>query len=283
MNKNSTMKRLTLILLSVTLTISIASCGSLHKAVNDTTKAAQTTNENTNSRLDAIAGTFGSWETLQGGGSVSIGGAKSFSSSMQVRMIRNKAIYISLRPVLGIEVGKLIITNDSILVIDKLHHQYISEKVSLITNGIPATVNTVQDIFLGRAFIIGEGTFNKGAEKNVTMRDIDGTYSVEPKKQYSGFSYAFQFDSENRIKALDVTPSGSNSSTYAVNYSDVETTQAGNIAGTVNISTEFKGKPFTFNLQYSSLNWGEQVNIDTRIPSGYRRIPGKELLSITEK
>jgi hypothetical protein len=115
------------------------------------------------------------------------------------------------------------------------------------------------------------------------MRDIDGTYSVEPKKQYSGFSYAFQFDSENRIKALDVTPSGSNSSTYAVNYSDVETTQAGNIAGTVNISTEFKGKPFTFNLQYSSLNWGEQVNIDTRIPSGYRRIPGKELLSITEK
>ena len=98
---------------------------------------------------------------MQTGGNIKLSAGSSFSSAIQVRMVRDQAIYISLRPMLGIEVGRLLITADSLYAVDKVHKRYIAEKVSMLTSGIPVTVSEVQDMFLGRPFIIGKGTLSE--------------------------------------------------------------------------------------------------------------------------
>ena len=129
-----------------------SSCGTIKKA-NATTPTGQTTTTTTmtdTELCDAVLATLGDWQTMQTSGNITLNASSSFSSAIQMRMVHNQAIYISLRPVLGIEVGKLIITADSLYAVDKVHKRYIAEKVSILTSGIPVTVSEVQDMFLGR-------------------------------------------------------------------------------------------------------------------------------------
>ena len=124
--------------------MAMTACGTVKKAAsqpNPTTPTTPTTTV-TSDPCDAVIATLGNWQTMQTGGNITLNAGSSFSSSVQVRMVRDEAIYISLRPVLGIEVGKLLITGDSLYAVDKVHKRYIAEKVSLLTSGIPVTVAT---------------------------------------------------------------------------------------------------------------------------------------------
>lgn len=271
--------------LAATMGVALAACGSQRAAVDTVGIATQQTpaaNEpNVTERLNAIAEATANWSTLSAGGTIGIGGAKSFSSKMQMRMERGKSIYISLRPLLGIEVGRLVVVGDSVIVIDKLHKRYIAANASLLTNGVPVDVTTLQDIFLGRPFVLGEGTFAKRLVSKVKMTRVDGSMVMEPRKQYAGFTYSFTFDTDNQMTSANVTPSGSKTATYSVKYADVKTsTPAGNVAGSVSAATKVKGQPFELYIDYGGMSWNEGVKIDTKVPGGYTRVDSKQLLNM---
>ncbi|MDO4970973.1 MAG: DUF4292 domain-containing protein [Bacteroidales bacterium] len=282
------MKKAKYILSMLALAGMLASCGAHKAAVNDTPKYTLTDTakkaESTPqvSHVTKIANSFGAWTTLRAGGSVSIGGTQSLSSSMQIRMERGKSIYISVRPMGIMEVGRLIITGDTLLVIDKLHKRYILEDAKLLTAGIPINVSTLQDIFLGRAFILGKGTFNSGMSSMVTFANVDGSYMIRPKEQYKGFEYDFKFDKNYHIKSLEVIPATSTNkvTTYSVDYSDVKTSLAGQIATKVKVATQINRSSVSLALEYSGYTWNEEVTIDTKIPENYTRVSGSSLLGM---
>lgn len=271
----------------VAVAITASSCGSSKKVVNDVVPqndnapavAVQSQSAQGPSRLARIVSKQGGWTTMQAGGSVSIGGARSFSSSMQIRMVRDRAILISLRPILGIEAGRLIITGDTIIVIDKLHKQYIQENVSLITNGIPATVSTVQDLFLGRAFLLGGGDLRSNLSQ-LSLTEQDGLAELVPIEQPREFSYSFTYGTNDKILSVNVVPSGKTAKIYKADYTDVRTTLAGNVAGNVSVSTELRGTRFTLELDYDEMRWNQPFDIDATIPAGYKKISGKNLLNM---
>ncbi|MDO4511032.1 MAG: DUF4292 domain-containing protein [Bacteroidales bacterium] len=264
----------------------MTSCGSQKAAVADTAKVSTASVEapatQQVSHVAKIANSFGAWTTLKAGGSVSIGAGKSLSSSMQMRMERGKSIYISVRPMGIMEVGRLIITGDTLIVIDKLHKRYLKEDARLLTAGIPINVSTLQDIFLGRAFILGKGTLNSGMANLVSLVNVDGSYMIRPKEQFEGFEYDFKFDKNYRIKALEVIPASSTDkvTTYSVDYADVKTSLAGYIASKVNVATKINRQPLSLSLEYSGYTWNEEVVIDTKIPANYTRVTGSSLLSL---
>ena len=133
----------------IMLAAMMTACGTFKKAatVPDTTSTTTTTPNTVTDPVDAVIATLGNWQTMQTGGNIKLSAGSSFSSAIQVRMVRDQAIFISLRPMLGIEVGRLLITADSLYAVDKVHKRYIAEKVSLLTSGIPVTVSDVQDMF----------------------------------------------------------------------------------------------------------------------------------------
>lgn len=230
-----------------------------------------------------IAQSFGDWTTMKAGGSLSLRGDRRFSSSMQIRMRRGKSIYISIRPLGIVEVAKLVITGDTLLVVDKIHKQYLCENVKLITNGVPASVSDLQDLFLGRAFLLGQGTLSPAMTGLVELASVDGGLLLRPKTQYKGFGYGFKFNANGKICSAEVTPATateSRASVYAVNYSDVRSTVAGNVAGKISVSTQFKGTDLNLKLDYGTVNWNGNVNISTKLPANYRRIPGERLLNL---
>lgn len=264
------------------LTVVMTACGTFKKAASlpDTTTTTQTTPQVTNvTPCEAIIATLGDWQTLQTGGNIKLSAGSNFSSAIQVRMVRDEAIYISLRPMLGIEVGKLIITADSLYAVDKIHKRYIAEKVSILTSGIPVTVTDVQDIFLGRPFIIGKGTLSEALKSQMTTSN-DNPIVLTAKESYKGHGYSFSFDKNNRISSLDIVPTGGSTAAYQVKYSDVKGTKAGNIAHAINVSAFIEKKKMAFSLSYKDIDWNGKVKIDKDIPSGYSRMSAKDLFSM---
>lgn len=222
------------------------------------------------------------WNTFKSGGNAKVGGSgKEMSSSMQMRMHRGKSIYVSLRPVLGIEVAKMIINGDSILLVDKVHKRYVLEKASLLTNGVPVTVSNLQDIFMGRAFELGKGSLTQDLKNDFTAEVVGDKVVLRPLEQYQGFTYSFSYDSRNNIVSLDVSPAKQGSSTYRVAYSDVEGSVAGKVAGKVNVATTINGKAFTLNLEYKDIKFNEAFTIDTSTPSSkYTRMEAKDIMQL---
>ena len=261
----------------------LTACGTFKKAntnLPDTNTTGQPTQSDSQDQFAAVIATLGDWQTLQTGGNIALKGSSSFSSSIQVRMVRDEAIYISLRPLLGIEVGRLLITADSVYAVDKVHKRFIAEKLSILTSGIPVTVTDVQDIFLGRPFIIGKGTLNNGQKAEVTATSEHNAIKLTPTELYKGYGYTFTFDKSIRITSLDIVPAGSTTPTYQVKYSDVQRTIAGNIAHAINVDATVEKKKMAFSLSYKDIDWNKQVKIDRSIPNGYKRMDAASLFSI---
>lgn len=272
------------ITLIITLVMLMTACGTAKKATvtNPTGNTTQqtTVQTQTTAHYDEIIATLGTWQTMQTGGSLTIDVGSSFSSGVQVRMVRDEAIFISLRPMLGIEVGRLLITADSIYVIDKVHKRYAAEKVSLLTAGLPITVSTVQDMFLGRPFIIGQGTLNQANKEMATLTN-DGAVSVlTPNDKYKGYSYVFTFNKSHNITSLNITPASASTSAYQVRYSNVKKTTAGNIAHTFRANGTVGKKRLTLELNYNNIEWNGSVKIDHSLPSSYSRVNANQLLNL---
>ena len=272
------------ITLIITLVMLMTACGTAKKATvtNPTGNTTQqtTVQTQTTAHYDEIIATLGTWQTMQTGGSLTIDVGSSFSSGVQVRMVRDEAIYISFRPMLGIEVGRLLITADSIYVIDKVHKRYAAEKVSLLTAGLPITVSTVQDMFLGRPFIIGQGTLNQANKEKATLTN-DGAVSVlTPNDKYKGYSYVFTFNKSHNITSLNITPASASTSAYQVRYSNVKKTTAGNIAHTFRANGTVGKKRLTLELNYNNIEWNGSVKIDHSLPSSYSRVNANQLLNL---
>ena len=267
----------------ITLAAMMTACGTFKKATSNT----DTTTTNTTSPqgdytdpYDAVIATLGDWQTLQTGGNIKLNASNSFSSSIQMRMVRDQAIFISLRPILGIEVGRLLITADSLYAVDKVHKRYIAEKVSILTSGIPLTVSDVQDIFLGRPFIIGKGTMNEGVKAGITVTREGNMVLLTPSEQYKGYGYTFTFDKNNRITSLDIVPVSSGTAAFQVKYSDVKGTTAGNIAHGINANATVDNKKMALSLTYKDIDWNGNVKIDRSIPGGYSRMSARDLFSL---
>ena len=275
------MKNKLIIILAATLCLT--SCGIIKKsgnAVPDGGGNQSGASVTSGDPFSAVVSAIDDWNTMQTGGNITLKGGSSFSSSIQMRMVNDQDIFISLRPMLGIEVGRMLITADSLYAVDKVHKRYIAEKVSLLTAGIPVTVSDVQDIFLGRPFIIGQGGLDESSRSQVDIADEGKGIVVTPKEAYRGYSYSFAFDKSNRILTLNIMPQGSTTSAYQVTYADVRSTQAGNIAHSIKVNATVEKRKLDFSLSYKNIEWNGNVNIDRSIPKGYSRMSATDLFSI---
>lgn len=220
------------------------------------------------------------WSTLQSGGSVTIGGGgKDFTSSMQLRMLKDSLIVISLRPLLGIEMGKMLLARDSVLIIDKWHKQYLLEPVKLITSGIDVTIGNVQDIFLGRPFTVGGGSLSAddrweavvGNELVITPGEQDG----------NKFTYSFAYGADGKVVALTVEPRHESVGSYSVTYGDVDDTPRGPAPHSISANATIRNAPLKLELDLNNIQWDKNVKQEEFVaPKGYKRMNIRSLMSL---
>ena len=112
------MKRTILFVLNIfLLLVLVSSCKSKQSIVQEVGETPVISKSKEEIRYNEMLASYGLWDTFVAQGNVSLGG---LSSSFELRMKHNEAVQISLRPFLGIEVARAIITTDSAFLYDKV-------------------------------------------------------------------------------------------------------------------------------------------------------------------
>ncbi|MDD2961633.1 MAG: DUF4292 domain-containing protein [Muribaculaceae bacterium] len=242
-------------------------CKSTQKTVDST----QYTPES--QQFDNLVASYKSWDTFSSNGKITIDMGRNLSSSMQIKMIRAKSINISIRPVFGIEMVKIHITNDSIFMLDKMNKRYVAENISRFTQGIPFNIVTLQNLFLSRAFMINGGTLSKNDIKKVKIEDdTNGNWTITPKTTVEGLIYSFIITTSNELSKLNMIVAG-NSAPFTAEYYNTKETEFGKIASKVKIDAKINNRNYSLTISFdpSNIKWNQIVDNSFSVGKEYKR------------
>ena len=225
--------------------------------------------------LQTVAETVPAWNDVTISGKLTINSGKSsISSPVILKMVNDKMISISIRPILGIEMGKIYITNDSLVAVDKYHKTYFKENiVSLV--GFDLDVASLQALFLSHPFQPGEGPItDKNRKKfNATNPDTDGNWNIAPKKQPDAFSYNFDMNGNNVSSFNLVVATNSAYLPFAANFHAFRLSTKGIFASEINLELPLSDSNMQTRLSYTKdFSWDTGLTDNIQVPSNARRM-----------
>lgn len=197
----------------------------------------------------------------------------------QIRIKRDSVIWISVSPLMGIEMARFLVTNDSIWYLNRMDNTYLSNSFDYINKLINSTLDfdMLQSFLTGNDFSRYENTSFRGGIDNseytlVTSNRRKLKRYVEDNNDINIPIQHIWLNPENfkitRIMIREVASSGRKAQgryTYE------------NIAGQavpVNIifDVETENKKTSINIQYSKIIIGDSLQFPFKIPEKYTRV-----------
>jgi len=232
------------------------------------------------SRYILLAESWKPWTDVEMGVKVSLTTPAKLNAAGKVWMKRGEWISISVR-MLGFEVATLWLDRDSVVAVDKFHKKYISEPTSRLLGGADITLEEIQDLLTGRAFLAGKGTATVADRKEFDFEQADNGWFLLPRTQPDQFNYGFlASNTSNSLRGaiFDVKGFGS----VSTNYNNIfESRTCGWFAQEVKVETS-RGKKIAVTLKWdlNSSKFNTGVMKSCRIPDDCEQIPISSLTSL---
>lgn len=123
--------------------------------------------------LKSITSTYRTWNSVQIDGKVQTD-LIPLSITAKIYMENDQLIDISLRaPFVG-EAARVVLTQDSILAINKIKRTYACESITHLMSVLPVGMCDLQDILLARVFVAGKGEISSRNADDCQMLMADG-------------------------------------------------------------------------------------------------------------
>lgn len=267
--------RVNSILIILLILVLSAACKTSKNAVN---KDEYIATLSLNDRYNYLVDDYSEWDNVYMPVKVNLIKPQKMSFSARVTMNRNKNILFSLR-FIGMEVGSIYITSDSIYGIDKIHKYYLAESIKGMFKGYDVTMSDIQNILLGQVFMEGHGTMKKSMRKKIDISESDLQWFITPKKQPDDVNYFFTLrKNDNRLSILSIKHmSFPQVDCY---YEEYEKTQIGDVAGSTTIVGRLGSTPIeaTIDLSPKRAEWNFTKDRSWKYPKGYTKITAEQLL-----
>lgn len=277
------MKAIFNIILCAFLAITISGCHSSKSASSTTgkhdktqpTKSVKALTQN----LDSVVASYKDWNDVEIPIDLEMLQPEEMEVSGKATMVKGQSIYISIR-VFGFEAANIYINNDSIHATYKMGKLYIADDLKKLLKGYPVTVGDVQNILLGRAFVLGNGTLNPN-NTAIETADNGATWIATPHCDIKGVDYNYTFNaSTNLLELLTVLIQGANP--VLCSYSNHSTTPAGNIAEKVVITATTSKQTLEAAITWdlNKAKWDSGAKPKWKSPKGYKRVDVTSLLKV---
>lgn len=204
-------------------------------------------------------------------------GGKETSVNGSLKMKRNELIQLSVAPILGIEVARIEITKDSVLILDRINRQYIYVPISALSFLANGDMNfyTIQALFFNELFLPGN--------QKVTDSDIpafslkkDGDKLLIKSKKTKKIDYRFTADEESRL--INTRISAYSKYTLDWKYNEFKTLNREKFPSRMNIDIQGAGKPMKAQMELSKMETGKISLSRTSVSKKYKQIATDELL-----
>lgn len=217
----------------------------------------------------AIAKTYTPWQKVSMKGKAKLEGLP-VSLSVKIYMERTHSVIMSLSaPLLG-EVGRVELTSDSVLLVNKKGKTYCKESIASYLSEFGASITDVQDLIMGRVFMLGYGTLT---ESNASMAEVsDGasdTWILTPKTQHPHAQYGFTLYHDGlMLMAAAFTPDEKYLATaeYAHDKDGSD----------INFNFKFSKKTITLDLSLDNPNYSPEPLTPVAISSKWEKLTFRE-------
>ena len=155
---------------------------------------------------------------------------------------------------------------------------YIADDVRKLLKGYPVNVGDLQNILLGRAFILGDGTIKSA--NGISVLSKGATWEASPKCEIDGVNYYFTFNSvDDTLKLLTVLIQGANP--VHCYYNNIDNSAAGKVAEELTISANANKQQLKASIKWNlkKAKWNTGATPKWKAPKGYKRVNVEDLLN----
>lgn len=200
-------------------------------------------------------------------------------SKAQIKMINGEYLQISVQPLLGIEMLRLMMTKDTLYIVDKINSMVAVEPLNSLTDKLPKGVGLkeLQKIFIGTQFLPGDTL------TTANFDDFKWEYSSSETKMTnqlnSSASISFINDKQGVLKSTTIEYNSQPVIVceYSQNRVDAQgALRPSNLTIKPNLPVQQINLPIT--VTGISPEWNKRVVIDTNVSSRYKRTSLIELL-----
>jgi len=186
-------------------------------------------------------------------------------ATLHVRIRRDQTIWLSVTAILGLEVARLLITPDSIRMLNKLQGEYMAKPFGYVHRytGRSVDFGTLQDLLLANV------SANLLRTDDVRVAESEDEFVVIGRKDE--LDYQYRINTENRPFHfnLEEVGSGRHLETY---YTDFAKTDGYNFPRSMALNIRAEDLLLKAQLAYSRVTFNEQVEIPFTVPGRYKEI-----------
>lgn len=200
------------------------------------------------------------------------------SPTVKMYMVRDSLLQISVRaPLIG-EVGRLSVTRDEFLAVNKMKRVYCLEPAESLFDIWPTLLSDLQCLFLARVAILGSGELDADNEAIVEIgEDGEGNWLLLPRTDSGAlpFNYGYIVGPGLRTNAMMAAVPGKGS--LAIEYAYRDRGEQMKITLDRN-----GGRSFEAELDFSTVRWGGSAMTPVRL-GGYTKVGLKEFIGSLSK
>lgn len=263
-----------LIIVFSALLLSLASCRSSKHAVS---APGELTSKGKSDLFRDIIDNSIDYKTISGKVTLELkNGKKSQKVGAFVKMEKDKAIQLSIRPFLGMEVFRATITPDSVLIVDRMNKKYTAESISSIQEKLNFNFYNLQALFTNSIFIPGKKAVSKQDFERFSVSRTDDVYLLGTMQNKT--TYNFAVDASDRIVSTLIFDQNKN--TVQWSYADFVKSSDYVYPTQMLAKIELKDRRMDIGFELPNLEFNKDLDIDYSVTAKYQKVSLAEIMKI---
>ena len=207
-------------------------------------------------------------------------GKNDMDISTNLKIIKDEKLQLSFQvPILG-EMFRLSISEDSLVIIDRMNKQFVAESIQDIkqTASFDFELHNLQSLFTNRLFLVGKQELKTEDFRLFSVEQEKETMLIKAKDK--NINYAFSVDYTDHIRNSAMVSNNKKTAmnwTYN-NFSALENKQL--FPMQMGMTLNSSEKKFSMNFAFSKIDLDKSVEIDLNIPKKYSRITLAQAMSL---
>jgi hypothetical protein len=191
------------------------------------------------------------------------GDDKHYDVNANLRMYRDSLIWVSVNAVFGIVAMRMLITKDSVYLLDKLNKTYLIRRIDYLqeVTGLPLTLSIVQDLLVGNPVFIDSNIVSYSNNSNtVSLLSIGSAF-----KNLVTINGNNNVLLHSKLDDIDI----SRSRTADLSYDDYESKKNKLFSSKRRITVAEKNKLDIY-LNFKQYEFNDDINFPFSIPRNYK-------------
>jgi len=200
-----------------------------------------------------------------------------FSSRVQLKMIRDDRLQLSIQPFLGVEVVRVELSNDSIKIIDRMNKRFLAENYQRLKSEMAVDFNfqNLQALLTNQLFVPGENRIASNHFRRFRITNNSNQAEFQFRDIHES-SFTFTADGDEKLLSTKIEFEQQMLSWQYSQFQAIDD-QIFPMKMTARLSSADQTQG-TVTLAFSTPERNHPISMDFTVPAGYNRVTLEQML-----